>query len=133
MVAAAHRTALLLLALAGYAVVTILFVFVERPGLGISNFYYLPIALVAFAGGPILGAFAGVLGVVLYSVALFFNSNLPDHFDVAQASIRLVMFVGIGALIGWFGTRNRGLVAELSRLEVRMMTRHGPLPPPRSL
>lgn len=25
------------------------------------------------------------------------------------------------------------VVAELSRLEVRMMTRHGPLPPPRSL
>jgi diguanylate cyclase (GGDEF)-like protein len=116
---AAHRTTLLLLALAGYAVVTIAFVFVERPGLGISNFYYLPIALVAFAGGPLLGACAGVVGVVLYGVAMFYNPHLPAHFDAAQASIRLIMFVGIGALIGSFGVRNRGLVAELSQLADR--------------
>ena len=117
--AAAHRTTLLLLALAEYAVVTILFVFVERPGLGISNFYYLPIALVAFAGGPVLGAFAGILGVALYSTALFFNPHLPQHFSAGQASIRLVMFVGIGVLIGSFGMRNRRLVAELSQLADR--------------
>jgi diguanylate cyclase (GGDEF)-like protein len=116
---AAHRLTLLLLALVAYTAVTIAFAFGERPELGVGHFYYLPIALVALAGGPILGACAGVLGVALYSLAFFLNSSVPAHLTGEAAAIRLIAFVGIGVLIGAFSQRNRALVAELSRLANR--------------
>jgi hypothetical protein len=99
---AARRLTLLLFALVGYGVVTVAFVIGERPGRGIGAFYYLPIALVAFAGGPLLGACAGVLAAAF-----------------TQTVINLITFVGIGALIGEFSRRNRALVAELSQLADR--------------
>ena len=37
------------------AVVFVLFVIYERPGLGIGHFLYISIALAAMAGGPALG------------------------------------------------------------------------------
>lgn len=116
---AAHRTTLLLLALAGYIAVTVSFVVVERPGLGLGHFYYVPIALVAFAAGPVLGACAGLLAVVLYTVALVANSHVSSHLITAQAGIRVITFVGMGVLIGSFSRRNRALVADLSQLATR--------------
>ena len=116
---AARHLTLLLFALVGYVVVTIAFVTGERPGLGLAGFYYLPIALVAFAGGPVLGACAGVLAAGLYDGGIIANPHLPSSLALARTVINLITFVGIGALIGEFSRRNRALVGELSQLANR--------------
>ena len=116
---AARRFTLLLFALVGYVAVTIAFVTRERPGLGLGAFYYLPIALVAFAGGPLLGACAGVLAAGLYDGGIIVNPHLPSNLAFARTVINLITFVGIGALIGEFSRRNRALVGELSQLADR--------------
>src|SRR5437763_10213172 len=115
MAAAAHHR-LLLLACAGvmYAAVTVAWIVFEAPGLGIGHFYYVPIALTALATDAFVGVGAGLLGTALYIVAIYVTSRLPTR-DVATAAtaIRLVTFCGIGALIGWFASANRDLVARL--------------------
>ena len=112
---------LLLSAAAGlYAVVTVALVVFERPGLGIGHFYYLPVALAAFALGPIGGVGAGVLATGLFSAAITLNHAIPTRELVAISSpIRLVTFVLIGGLLGWFAAAHRGALAELRILAER--------------
>ena len=116
---AAHRATWLLLALAGYVVVTVALAVDASPGLGLGHFYYLPIALVALVAGPLLGACAGLLAGGLYCGALLANTQVASHMFAAQTGIRLVAFVSAGILIGWFSRRNRRLVNELSQLASR--------------
>ena len=117
-----QRLPLLACALAAYVVVTVAFFVVERPGLGIGHFYYVPIALVAFASGPFWGAAAGVLATALYGTGIVVNPYLPATFEREQTAIRLLTFVALGILIGLFARRNRALVTELSRLANRDST-----------
>jgi diguanylate cyclase (GGDEF)-like protein len=116
---AAHRLTLLALALCAFAGVTAAFVVLERPGLGIGHFFYVPIALVAFASGPFWGAAAGAIATSLYSVGIIVNPFLPSTLEFEQSVIRLVTFLALGILIGVFARRNRSLVTELSRLADR--------------
>ena len=116
---AAHRLTLLAVTAVLYACVTIAFVQFERPGLGIGHFFYVPIALGAFASGPLLGGLAGVLAAVLYNVGIIVNPHLDSTLEFEQTVIRLVTFVALGVLIGLFARRNRSLVEELSRLADR--------------
>jgi len=116
---ARHRITLLALAAVLYAVITSIFIRFEHPGLGIGHFFYIPIVLVAFSTGPMLGAAAGALAAVLYNAGILANPRLPSALEVEQTLIRLLTFVSIGVLIGIFARRNRNLVAELSRLADR--------------
>ena len=116
---AAHRLTLLALAFASYAGVMVAFIVLERPGLGIGHFYYVPIALIAFASGPFWGAASGVVATGLYSAGIIINPFLPSTLEFEQTVIRLVTFVSLGILIGVFARRNRSLVDELSRLADR--------------
>jgi diguanylate cyclase (GGDEF)-like protein len=116
---AAHRPLLPALAAASAAAVTVAFVFLEHPGLGIGNFYYVPIALFAIWGGPWLGGAAGVFSAVLYNAAMVVNPSLPASPVWAEATIRLITFSAIGVIVGRFAHANRGLVAELTRLATR--------------
>ena len=116
---AAHRTTLLGLAGLSYAVVTAAFLVLERPGLGIGHFYYVPIVLVALVGGPVWGAASGAVATVLYSAGIIINPFLPSTLEFEQTVIRLVTFVSMGVLLGIFARRNRALVEELSRLADR--------------
>jgi diguanylate cyclase (GGDEF)-like protein len=116
---AAHRSTLLAVSAVLYALVTLACVQLERPGLGIGHFYYVPIVLVAFASGPVLGGASGVLGALLYNVAIIINPDLPSTLELEQTVIRLITFVAIGVLIGFFVRRQRSLLAELSRLADR--------------
>lgn len=116
---AAHRWTLLAAAAASYALVTAAFIEFERPGLGIGHFYYLPIALAAFASGPVIGGSAGVLAAVLYNAGIIINPHLPSTVELEQTVIRLVTFAALGVLIGLFVRRNRSLVAQLSHLADR--------------
>ena len=116
---AAHRLTLLAAALVSFAGVTVAFVVLERPGLGIGHFFYVPIALVAFASGPFWGAAAGTIATGLYSLGIVVNPFLPSTLEFEQSVIRFVTFVSLGVLIGLFARRNRSLVTELSRLADR--------------
>jgi diguanylate cyclase (GGDEF)-like protein len=116
---AAHRWTLLAAAAASYALVTVAFIEFERPGLGIGHFYYLPIALAAFASGPVIGGTAGVLAAVLYSAGVIINPHLPSTLELEQTLIRLITFATLGVLIGLFVRRDRSLVAQLSQLADR--------------
>ncbi|HEV8460070.1 MAG TPA: GGDEF domain-containing protein [Gaiellaceae bacterium] len=117
--AARHRVSLLALSLVLYAVVSALLLTLERPGLGLGHLYYLPIALVAFATGPIAGAGAGVVAASLYNTSVILNPDLPSHLHPEQTAIRLAVYASMGLLIGWFSRRNRQLVGQLRELADR--------------
>jgi len=101
-------------------VIFVCFLVYERPGLGIGHFYYLAIALAAMAGGAGLGATAGAAATGLYVAGVLINQNVPSHDIVTTGTVtRGVTFVTIGALIGWFASHNRAMVAELRVLADR--------------
>jgi diguanylate cyclase (GGDEF)-like protein len=101
-------------------VVFMLFVFYERPALGLGHFFYLSIALVAMTGGPRLGALGGVGATCLYVVAVLLNPDMPSRDILTTGTFtRLATYVTIGALIGWFADRNRQMVSDLQVLAER--------------
>ena len=97
-----------------------LVLFLERPGLGTGHLFYLAILLLAFAGGPATGALGGFVAAGLYSTAIWVNPHTPPAslFTIAT-SIRLVMFVIVGAAFGWFASRNRSALSQLQGLAER--------------
>ena len=103
-----------------YIVVFFGFLLLEHPGLGLGHFYYLAIALVALACGAAWGATAGVLATALYSVGVYFNHAVPSSEILTLATpIRLVNYLAIGALLGWFAAHYRAANAELQILAQR--------------
>ena len=103
-----------------YAVVFTSFLLLEYPGLGIGHFYYLAIALVALARGPVWGAAAGGLATALYTGGTLINQALPSSEILTVSSpIRMVNYVAIGALLGWFAEHYRAANAELHVLAQR--------------
>jgi diguanylate cyclase (GGDEF)-like protein len=118
--AALPRRLLIIAALVSAALVFALFVVYERPGLGIGHFYYLAIALAAMAGGPGLGASAGIAATGLYAGGVLVNDAVPSHELLTTGTVtRGVTYVTVGALIGWFASRNRAMMAELRVLAER--------------
>ncbi len=92
----------------------------ERPGLGIAHFFYLSIATTAIATGPRIGAFAGLGATALYVLAVVLNPLIPStEVLTASTAIRVVTFVSIGFLLGWFAGRNRLMLEELRILAER--------------
>ena len=118
---AAH-TPKLLVGGAGLAYVAVFAAFVplEEPGLGIGHFYYVAIALVALGLGPAWGATAGVLATALYATGVMLNNAVPvsDLYTISTP-IRLVTYVAIGTLLGWFAAHYRDANAELQILAQR--------------
>jgi diguanylate cyclase (GGDEF)-like protein len=114
------RTLFLTAAATIYVGVFVAFLLLERPGLGIGHFYYLGIALVALVLGPLWGAAAGALGTVLYSVGVYFNHSLPaETLFTLSTPIRLVNYVAVGTLLGWFAAHYRAANGELQILAQR--------------
>jgi diguanylate cyclase (GGDEF)-like protein len=100
-----------------YALATVALAFVEKPGLGLSHLFYLPIALVALISDWRIGAAAGVLAGGLYALCHLLNADLESHNVLTVATlIRLGAYVATGALIGWFAHGNRELVERLRSL-----------------
>lgn len=103
-----------------YAAVFVAFLLLEHPGLGVGHFYYLAIALVALGLGPFWGAAAGVVATVLYAVGVVLSNSLPTtEIFTLSTPIRLVNYVAIGALLGWFASRYRAANVELQILAQR--------------
>jgi diguanylate cyclase (GGDEF)-like protein len=114
------RTLFVGAAVAIYAAVFGAFLLWEHPGLGIGHFYYLAIALVALALGPVLGAAAGCLSAGLFALGVLLNNAMPTSEIVTSSMpIRLVTYVSIGALLGWFAAHYRAANEELQILAQR--------------
>ena len=120
-VPAAHMNRLFLsTAAAIYVVVFVAFLLLEHAGLGIGHFYYLAIALVALALGPAWGAAAGGVATGLYTVGVLLNHAVPSsEIFTISTPIRLVNYVAIGTLLGWFAAHYRTANAELQVLAQR--------------
>jgi diguanylate cyclase (GGDEF)-like protein len=115
-----HRAFLLATSFALYPAILGVFLFVERPGLGIGHFYYFPVAMIALASGPIWGALAGITATACFTIGIALNPHLPSA-SILQAStpIRFVTFTSVGALIGWYAHSNRQLTDRLRVAEER--------------
>jgi diguanylate cyclase (GGDEF)-like protein len=118
--ATSHRRLMILLAVGAFAVVFAVFLLFENPGLGIGHFYYLPVALIALSTGPRIGALAGCVATALYAAGVLLNPDIPSaELLTVSAGIRLVIFAGSGALLGWFAASNQTLVERLQILAER--------------
>ena len=96
------------------------FLLAERPGLGIGHFYYLPVAMIALASGPLWGIAAGVAATGCYTLGIAVNPHIPaSEVLTAGSSIRFVTFTMIGGLVGWFAHSNRELSDRLRVAEER--------------
>ena len=118
--ATSHRRLAIVIALGMYALVFAALIFVERPGLGLGHFFYVPVALVALSTGPRLGALAGAAAAFLYACAFALNPEVPTTQVVTMgAAVRLIPFAASGALLGWFASSNQALVEKLQILAER--------------
>lgn len=118
--AAIHRRVLLAIALASYACVFTVFVLFEEPGLGLGHFYYMPVALVALAGGTFAGIAGGGFAAALYALAITLTPRLPTRDVLTTATvIRTVTFCTSGALVGWFANAHRKHLGQLRELAER--------------
>jgi diguanylate cyclase (GGDEF)-like protein len=105
---------LLLVAIAAYPCVFVLFLVFEKPGLGIGHFYYIAVALVALAGGTAWGIVGGGVAAGLYAVAFVLTPRLPTRDVLTMATvIRSITFCSSGALIGWFANAHRAHLSQL--------------------
>ncbi len=111
---------LLSLTAVAYVLVTVGLVVFERPGYGVGHFFYIGIALAALALGPIWGAAAGTTATALFSISVIFNHSVPtrDLFTIATP-IRLITFVSMGVMLGWFAKHYRKALEELRVLAER--------------
>jgi GGDEF domain-containing protein len=118
--ATTHRRLLILLALSAFALVFVAFLLFDNPGLGIGHFYYLPVALIALSTGPRIGALAGCAATALYAAGVLLNPDIPSaELLTVSAGIRLIIFAGSGAILGWFAASNQALVEKLQILAER--------------
>jgi diguanylate cyclase (GGDEF)-like protein len=115
-----QRRLLILLSIGLYAVVFTTFVLFEKPGLGLGHFFYIPVALLALAGGARFGLFGGILATALYTLAIAVTPRVPtgDVMTLATA-IRLVTYSSCGALVGWFASQHRRHLGQLRELADR--------------
>ncbi|HVM68527.1 MAG TPA: GGDEF domain-containing protein [Gaiellaceae bacterium] len=114
--ALAPTRVLLTLSLLAQTGVFAAFCLFERPGLGIGHGYYLAIGLAAVASGPLGGALAGVLSTGLFVGGVYVNVAIPTAEALSvSTTIRCVMYVSAGVLLGWYSRRNRELTTDLTR------------------
>jgi diguanylate cyclase (GGDEF)-like protein len=114
------RRLVLAAAAGGYAAVSVAFVLWESPGLGIGHLFVVPICLIALVTDELVGALAGVLATGLYAISVVLAPRIAPSQALTSASlIRLVAYVAVGALIGFFASRNRQLVDRLREVAER--------------
>jgi diguanylate cyclase (GGDEF)-like protein len=115
-----HRRLLFATALGLYALIFGAFWLFEVPGLGVAHFFYIPVALLALAGGTWLGLVGGGVATALYALAIFVTPRVPsgDVFTYATV-IRFVNYTCCGLLVGWFADQHRRHLKELRELAER--------------
>jgi hypothetical protein len=117
---------LLAASLTSYAIFFVLMLAFGRPGLGFGEGFNLPVVLAALVTGPLGGAAAG-----LFAGALF-EGGLLDHGRVAVSGIvstpteiRVVGYVGVGLVVGYFATRGRRLLSDALHVLDELLTLAG--------
>lgn len=118
--ASLHRRLAILTAIGSYALVFTSFVAFEVPGLGLGHFFYIPVALLALAGGTRLGLLGGGVATALYTLAIVVTPRLPTR-DIltAATAIRFVTYSSCGLLVGWFANEHRRHLDQLRELAER--------------
>jgi diguanylate cyclase (GGDEF)-like protein len=115
-----QRRLLVAAAIVLYAAVFMSFLVFERSGLGLGHFFYIPIALLALAGGTRIGFAGGAAAAGLYALAVVITPRLPTRDVVTAATVvRLFTYCSCGALIGWFANEHRRHLAQLRELADR--------------
>jgi diguanylate cyclase (GGDEF)-like protein len=115
-----HRSLVLSLAIASYALVFTTFVVFEVPGLGIAHLFYLPVAALALTGGVKRGVLAGAIAVALFTLGVVINPNIsPSELLTLSTPIRFLTYATMGGLLGWFSARDHELVGRLRVLAER--------------
>jgi hypothetical protein len=95
--ASVHRRLLFATALCLYAIVFAAFWLFEVPGLGVAHFFYIPVALLALAGGTWIGLVGGGLATALYALAIFVTPRVPSGDVLTYATvIRFVNYTCCG-------------------------------------
>jgi diguanylate cyclase (GGDEF)-like protein len=114
------RRPLFATALGLYAIVFAAFWLFEVPGLGVAHFFYIPVALLALAGGTWLGLVGGGVATALYALAIFVTPRVPSGDVLTYATaIRFVNYTCCGLLVGWFADQHRHHLKELRELAER--------------
>ena len=114
------RRLLVQAAVAAYALVFTAMLVFDRPGLGLSRFFLVALVLVALASGPLVGAAGGLVATALYTGAVLVSDRLPDDSLLSFSMVtRVVTYIGVGALIGFFAAQQRALTAHLRLLADR--------------
>jgi diguanylate cyclase (GGDEF)-like protein len=110
-----HRPLIVACALCAFAIIFTALVLFEVPGLGIPHFFYLPVAALALTGGVRRGIFAGLLASSLFMIGVALNPHVPTATQLMSMTmpIRLLTYMSMGALIGWFAAHDRQLVERL--------------------
>ena len=117
---ATTRRVVLALAALMYMGISVALVLFERHGLGLGNMFCIPVCLVALVSDEVMGALAGVAATGLYVAAVVFAPAVPSAQALTAATaIRLVTFTTVGALMGFYASRNRRLVDRLRDLAGR--------------
>ena len=97
-----------------YALVFDALLLSQRTDLGIGRFFYLAIAVMALATGPLAGAAAGLLAVALYAIAVVHSSQVATSVLWSSTNgYRCATYVLLGALVGAIAQSNRDLLARL--------------------
>jgi diguanylate cyclase (GGDEF)-like protein len=118
--AALHRRLLTTIALVLFPIVFGSFYFLEVPGLGIGHFYYVPVALLALAGGGWIGVAGGLAAAGLYALDIVVTPRVPVRDVLTEATLlRTFTYSSVGAIIGWFANEHRAHVAQLRELAER--------------
>jgi diguanylate cyclase (GGDEF)-like protein len=82
-------------------------------GLGLGHCFYVPICLVALVTDTVYGTLAGVAAAGLYPLAVILAPGPTPHLLTESSVVRLVTYTLVGALVGWYASANRTLVARL--------------------
>jgi len=101
-----------------YAGVFALLLAYGRPGLGLSQGFYLPIILVAVATGPLGGACAGLgaTGLLVLAAHEKTGYDWPKVIVASGVGVRLVSYVAAGVLVGFVAAHGRRMLAESLRV-----------------
>ena len=104
---------LLLASALAYGGVFALLVAFGRPGLGISEGFFVPVILAAAATSAPEGALAGMAALLLYELAIHRHTGLAfADFDNGPALTRLASYVAAGVLVGFLAQRFRRMLAQ---------------------
>lgn len=108
------------LAILLYALVFVVFVMFEVPGLGLGHFFYIPVALLGIACGTRIGFLGGAVAAGLYALAIVLTPRLPSG-DVltAATAIRFLTYSFCGLLVGWFSSQHHRHADQLRELAER--------------